>query len=1266
MFYSSVAIIGLLILFVINYDVFLDRKFKVEDRRSFVAYRFFIIVLAFFYIVDMLWGIFDTFEDKTLVSVDTAIFFANMAILLFSWTLFVMNFISLGKGFNIFMKIVGFFFLIGGIGIVIANFFTPVLFSYDKSVYAPKVTRAIYLLSQVAVFITISIYAFIAFTKEKDKFNKRRIITLAVLSFELAAAIAIQFFNDDFPIYSMGLAIGSVILYVFIVNAQKDQFREELSESQNREIAQLKEIKSAKKLAYIDPLTGVKNKHAFVELENKVDEMIRLKKINEFSLCVFDLNDLKIINDTQGHEMGDRYIIKSCELIKEHFPDTEVYRYGGDEFVILLEGEAYEKRFERVEAFNQVIDSHNGVDNIVIALGISDYIPGKDNTLRSIFLRADEKMYARKRRLKELSNIKVEDLGNKTTGASLMSLRYELYEMFYYNSNVSMLDMLNGSSCDEIVQFNIPNDSFVQMYHVEGKYFIPNVGPSYKELLQFTYDHIIHPDDRGVYMDLMQIEGFFDRLKNARIPNFDFAHFRYKLQDGTYRWVEQVVIAGEEFGIPEGEFRMFVFDIHNIKSRQLGMVSDEGSLTLGRDLVTGLYSAKEFMIKADEIIANNKDINYCLIAIDIDHFKLFDEWFGREKGDQLLVSIGRTLKDFEKENGGLAGYFGQDDFVVLYKYDLDTIKKLYEKVHATIDSFGISGGFLPAFGVSPIEKDMILVDALDRATIAASRAKNDIRDKIVVYDYEAQFRSEHELRTLTEFMNALQNDEIKFFVQPQVRIPAGQIVCGEALARWIKKDGTLVPPNVFIPILEKYGFVTDLDKHIWEKVCKWIGERLKNKQPVLPISVNVSRVDIFNINLVECFVNLCEQYGVPHHYLKIEITESAYAENMGIVDELVKKLRKENFMVLMDDFGSGYSSLNMLSTLKIDAIKLDAYFLQIGGSDFRKGINILESVINMAKTMALPIIMEGVEKQNQVDFLKDFGVDYVQGYFFYKPLPVEEFEKVISDKKNVDKAGFTVKINEQFRIREFLDKNLYSDSMLNNILGSVAIYAESKDRVDILRYNQQFADAVDVPDFTDRLEHIEQFMPEEDRSKLFEVLKKARENRLTGGEEILRFHNVYGVTTSFRMHFYYLGKKEGLDRYYGSATNITQLVDFMEGKKLVAKYSSDNIILLSNVSKKWRYTVVSHALSNLVGLSPKELEDELNSGAFFQRVLQKKEVLTFIKEVEEYPKNKQRVFEKDIVITTLAKHKINIKMIVEYIGDQTNNFQYILRTKQIV
>lgn len=1266
MFYSLVGIVSFIILIVVNYDIFFDRNYRASNRKAFLSYRFFAATIGFFYLTDILWGYLDPLENKIYVTIDTAFYFINMSILLLAWTYFVANFVSHAKGVNITLRIIGVILALTGVTLVIVNFFTPVLFTYNAAEYDPKLGRYIFLTLQIAAFVFATVYTTIALVKEKDSFSKGRLSTLSISSLVMAGAILAQVWYPNFPVYSMGLTVSSVIIYVFIVSAQRTQFQKALVESEHKRHAQSKEIDYARQLAYIDPLTGVKNKHAFVELESTLDEMIRKKEINEFSLIIFDLNDLKTVNDTLGHEMGDKYITKSCQLISQYFPGEEIFRFGGDEFVLIIQGESYQDRYRRLDDFNKYIEGNNESDYIVIAAGISDYIPEKDNTLRSIFLRADERMYARKRRLKEIKSLaKPEETTNRLTGASLSSIRYDMYEMFYRSDSISLIDMLNGSSCDEIVEVDLEHDTFKQHYHVDGKYFVPNVGSSYCELLDFTSKYIIHPDDLGTYLGLMQIDGFFDRLKNARIPNFDFAHFRYKLQDGSYRWVEQVVIAGEEYGIPEGMFRMYVFDINNIKSRQLGNISDEAIATIGKDIMTGLYASKEFLIKAEEIINNDRDTQWCLLSLDIEHFKLFDEWFGREKGDILLTQLGHLLKENEAFINGLAGYFGSDDFVVLCEYNMDRIKVLYEKIHDLINSFGFSAGFIPVIGVAVIYKDMVLVDAFDRATIAASRAKGDVKNNIVVYDYEEQFKAEHELRLLTDFMHALQNDEITFYVQPQVKIPSGKIVAGEALARWIKKDGTLVPNGEIIPVLEKYGFVTDLDKHLWEKICRWLSERIKKEEIIVPISLNVSKIDIFNIDVLQCFIDLCEKYHLPHELIKIEITESAYAENVAIIDNLVKKLRSNGFMVLMDDFGTGYSSLNMLSTLKLDAIKLDAYFLQFGDNDYRKGINILESVINMAKSMALPIIVEGVEKKNQVDFLTDLGVNFVQGYYFYKALPAKEFEKLISDSKNIDEHGLEVKRNQQFRLREFLDKNIYSDYMLNNIIGSVAIYSWDGVHVDIVRYNQQFVDTVGIQEFSSRLVNIEQFMPEEDRPKITAALRHAKEDRLVGSSAILRFYITNGILTSYRMKFFYIGKKEGTDRFYGSASNVTDYVDLVEGKQLIAKYSLDNLIFVRRINDKWYYSVISHALSNLIGLSPSELETELNNGKFFHRVQQQKEITNFIKEVESGSKESGVVFGKDIIVSSNKHQKIKIHLSVEYVGNQSNNIVYVLRTWKV-
>ena len=1270
MFYSMVPILALVIMFITNFDILFNRRYMATNVKALKAYRYFLAATFVFYVIDLLWGYLDPLPNKIGATIDTNLYFLAMAGLLFGWSNFVVNFVHGLDKFKIVIRVGGVLFALFGAALVIANLFTPVLFSYDAAVYTPKAWRFMFLGLQITSFVIIAIFAFVASFGERG-YKKGQLFSLSLFSLVIVGSITAQIYYPDYPLYSFGLAIGTILVFTFIVVSQRIETRQQLLEQQDREEKQLQEIQDTRELAYIDPLTGVKNKHAYVEFESEIDKLIHDDKADEFGFVIFDLNDLKLINDTYGHEAGDQYIINSVNLIKSVFPKAPIYRFGGDEFIIILKGDLYEKRFKLLEKFNAIIDKNNEKQDgsPIVASGGSNYIKGKDNTLRTIFLRADERMYSRKRKLKEKHSREESKenvgVGNKSTGANLVQLRYEMYEMFYRSSGVSLIDMLNSSTCDEIIEIDLKNDTFKQLFHTDGKYFVPAIGLSYKDLIEFTSNYVVHPDDRPIYNGLMGIDGFFERLRVNRIPNFDFAHFRYKLQDGSFTWVEQVVIAGEEFGLPEGMFRLYVFDIDNIKSRQLGNLSNESSsISTGTDQMTGLLTSKEFITKSDKILLNDRSKNWCLISMDIEHFKMFDEWFGREKGNYLLARIGAVLKEFEENNGALAGYFGQDDFIVLCKYDEEKIKDLYNKIHDFIVSFGFSTGFLPAFGVSLIDKDMLVVDAMDRASVAMTKAKKDIRNRICLYTSEMQFVADQEHRILTEFIHALQSDEITFFLQPQCRASTGQIIGAEALARWVKHDGTVISPGKFVPILEKYGFITDLDKRIWEEVFIWMKGWIDAGHKPVPVSINVSRIDIFNIDIVEHFSALADKYQIKPGLIEIEITESAYAENMSIADKLVQELRNKGFKVLIDDFGSGYSSLNMLSTLKLDAIKLDAKFLQIDG-EHQRGIHVLESVITMAKGMSLPMIIEGVETQAQIDFLDQFGVRYIQGYYFYKPMPISEFEKLISNEKNIDTKGIVVRTNEQFRIREFLDKNIYSDSMLNNVIGAVAIYSLRKDHIDIVRYNQQFMTTVDVPDFVEKLENIETTMPEEDRPLIFATLKKAREDKLMGATGIFRFYRADGVLTSFKMHFYYLGKKEGTDRFYGSVLNVTDLVDLMEGKALMARYSSGNVILVRHVAGEWKFTVVSHNLSDIIGITPEMLENELNAGPDSWRVSHQDGLKSFIKQIEETPPAKGQIFEKDIIIINVNKEKIRVRIWVENIGGETNNYAYILRSEKI-
>ncbi len=1195
-----------------------------------------------------------------IAEIDTSIYFIAMSLVLLAWYCFIVKYLDDNNLFIHAVLGIGYLFLIAGIALTVINFFIPVLFSYETESYSAQVGRNIYLVTQIFMYAFICVYALIrVFMKKRQKATQH--IAIAAATLMMAMILVLQYFFPLMPFYSLGLITALTLVNVFIARVEKGNLRQSIAEGLDREKEQSKQLVCAQELAYKDPLTGVKNKHAYVEFEAGMDILIREKKIDKFSLFIFDLNDLKLINDTYGHETGDQYILKSCELVKKYFPGNIVYRFGGDEFIVYITGDKYEERFNCLEQFNKAIEDNLHTNEPIVAAGFSDFVPEKDNTMRAVFERADERMYSRKRRLKDLN---AEDKKEDTdvVSPSNINTRLELYELFYQSDHFSLYDMLNRSNCDELLEVDLNNDTFKQIYHLQGKYFIPDVDNSYQALVDYTAKHIVHPDDVGAYLGLMKVDGFLERLQNARIPNFDFAHFRYKLQDGNYCWVEQCVVTGDKYGIPPGSFRMYVFDINNMKMRQLGHLGDETSVvSVGRDSLTGLFTGKDFFAEANKYILKHSKDEICFISIDIEHYKFFGEWFGREKGDELLASFGKELDNVQSIVGGLAGYFGKDDFALIMKHDNIQIQNIYVRLRNIVDSFGLTGGLLPAFGIAVIEKGMNAIDAFDRSTIALGKAKEDITNRIAIFDSNMQFLADNEYRVLTDFMKALQNDEVTFYLQPQIRISNECVVGAEALARWLKEDGTIVNPNDFIPVLEKYGFITDLDKYIWEKICIWIRKMLDEKKKVVPISINASRVDIFNIDFAQTLHDLCEKHNVPHKYIKVEITESAYAEIAEKIDELVDKLHNDGFLVLMDDFGSGYSSLNMLSTIKIDAIKMDASFLHFGKKDQDKGIHILESVINMTKMMSLPIIMEGVENKQQCDFMNTTGVQFVQGYHFYRPMPISNFEQLISDPKKIDSMGLTVKANEQFRVKEFLDSSIYSDTMLNSILGPVAIYLWHGEHVDIIRYNQQFFESVNVPDFMDKIVNMDLTIPEEERPLFFKTLKEAKENRLVGSDGVFHFNRVDGTANAFRIHFFYLGKADAGERFYGSARNITEVEDLQDSLKLISNYSHENMIFITKVYDKWVYHVVSHGLADIIGLNPQELEKELNNGNFAKRVTPQKELKQFMIDSREHA-DKQEEFNQVFTIYDKNHKKIDIKLSLTPVKDKSININYILRT----
>lgn len=826
---------------------------------------------------------------------------------------------------------------------------------------------------------------------------------------------------------------------------------------------------------------------------------------------------------------------------------------------------------------------------------------------------------------------------------------------------VSQNDLLSGflenSTYDELVEIDLENGRCRNLHHVEGKYFVPVASGSYCEMYDYTLDNIIHPDDRDIFAQFMDPDTVAERLASSEIPGALSARYRYRLQGGGWCWTEQVLIGDGRQGLPAGIARMYIFDIENLMSRKQGKCSSVyPRFSYDTNTLTGLIVEKSFQERADILLETGAYSQWCFISIDLDHFKLFNEWHGREAGDFLLADIGAHLNESVGQVGGLAAYCGQDNFCLFYPFDRSLIDELFDSLCSIIAERGSAGGFMPVFGISLVQENLTSMELLDQASTAVSIAKSDFRKRICLFRQPMRERKEREYRIIYDFLQGLDSGEIFFQLQPQCRMSTGKIVGAEALVRWRKADGTSVSPFDFVPALEHHGFITNLDCYIWEEVCIWLRSWIDAGHDPLPISVNVSQVDFYVIDVPEHLERLVAEYELDPKLLKVEITESAYVDSTAAVHDAARQLRERGFFVLMDDFGSGYSSLNTLRELPVDAIKLDAQFLRFNKDEGHKGVRILESVISMAKSLAMPIICEGVETEEQTRFLEGQGCRYVQGYKFYRPMDVDNFEEIIRHVDNVDMRGLVLKRNEQFHVRELFDEYVYSDSMLNSILGAVALYSWHGDDVDIVRFNEQFYETIESPRFHDLLEGIQRLMPSSERPKLYALLHEAEANELNGSSGMLNFLRDGGSTNRYLFHFYYLGKVDGNKRFYGSVRDITELTELQGEMRLIKRFSSDSVVFARRRAGVWKFSVVVHGLAGVLGLNFEELQRELDDGSFFERV--DREAVQDLKDVMDKPGPAGVSGQMNVL--TASGERVDLGMKADAVNDEQVNVEYII------
>jgi len=423
--------------------------------------------------------------------------------------------------------------------------------------------------------------------------------------------------------------------------------------------------------------------------------------------------------------------------------------------------------------------------------------------------------------------------------------------------------------------------------------------------------------------------------------------------------------------------------------------------TIEHDELTGVYSKNFFYKKVSEVLREHPHKEYDIIVSDIVNFKLINDTYGTKIGDNLLCKMANIMSGLMSKTA-LCGRIGADFFAVLREHSDEYNEHIFAKADTELNSYPVEMNLTVRFGVyTLVDRKIEMGTICDRAVLAVESIKEAYGSYFAYYDDAIRQKLLKEQRINDSMEMALKNKEFVVYFQPKYNLRSENLAGAEALVRWLHPVNGIIYPNDFIPLFEKNGFITKLDSYVWEETCKIMRKWLDAGLPPISVSVNVSRIDVYNKELPKLLLDLTKKYGIATKYLHLEITETAYTENPNQIIDAVRHLSDAGFMIEMDDFGTGYSSLNMLSDLPIDILKLDMKFIknemQKNGSK-----NILSFIISLAKWLGLLVIAEGVETREQIERLHSMDCNYVQGYYYARPMPEKEFVALI-EKSVVEK-----------------------------------------------------------------------------------------------------------------------------------------------------------------------------------------------------------------------------------------------------------------------
>ena len=778
-----------------------------------------------------------------------------------------------------------------------------------------------------------------------------------------------------------------------------------------------------------DSMTGLLNRASFQE---QAEELLKLSTELEGkmpALLIVDIDKFKQINDHYGHLYGDTVIVSMADALRTVFgEDAAIGRFGGDEFTVFLldadKNSLEDKILELRETYARDIAETEDGHKVTCSVGASRY--GVDGTTLDEMLKsADSALYYIKENGRDGYAICTEIIKKKFAEGSEQVLSEEPKdEERHISAEITefALELLEGSK-------DLKSAMNMLLMRIGKRFRLSAVSIreySNKDIpeLSFLWSSMEPPTKQPTnYISLEERRRIREDFRKNQILEIADINALPK-QSGLYQLYTGVnlqavyqcpfISEGQVFGyityadsrprewteIEKQSFSLISRIVSNYLARELAYekIAKKIELMKSMDEVTGLLKYDKFKEVAQSLLnQNGSNVKYAIVSTDFAHFKYFNEVYGFRSGDEVLKDFASLVAKHNPRAVAACRDYADNFLIMVTVKDAETLMNNisnYNKAFMSNQNARYMDSKLElCSGAYIIENpEAGIVQALDNANTARKLLKEKGDTGVLMFEPSMRVNRMKELAILHMMEEAIDNSEFCLYLQPKFSLETGKLVGAEGLSRWQKPNGEIVMPGDFIPALEKSGKIVQLDFYMYETVLRQQRKWLAEEYPVVPISVNLSRHHIKDEQLVDKLVGLLEVYGIDSSLIEIEITESAFIEDQAALIELMKEIKRRGFLVSIDDFGTGYSSLSMLTELPADIVKLDKEFLKHSDSEVSKGM--LNNVIRLIKDNRMDVVCEGVEISEQADFLAKAGCDVGQGFYFSRPIPVAEFEKL--------------------------------------------------------------------------------------------------------------------------------------------------------------------------------------------------------------------------------------------------------------------------------